>query len=613
MATSCTQRPALQTNSSEQNRFMEKLVAKIFSFYDEHSLIDVTFKVSNPTALIPAHRLILAAASPYFENLFHGDQGNNPVLEINDIDSETFERLISFCYTGQTLITVNNVGVMLKAANVLQLDEVITNCVDYIMAHIDEYTLWGAHTLERETQCQLLQQKIIEYAQRNFMEIRRRDEFLNFDVEKMQRILESDNLNITREEVAFDAIKRWFNYDVPARQEQLPLLIACLRLTQFDADFLLAHIQSLPGCEMLALKAITWISKPEARTKINLRFTEPRRVEAVSLIREPEAQPKINMQIKGPSEVEAFSLIREPEAQPKINMRFTEPREVCAANCGEKTLLAVCSWKNPKLLKYNKAADKWQEYASRATGYRGYRTILKDNNILFIGGKKGYNALNIVKSWNIRNKTWQSLPSMNQARWHPCVVEVDDNIYAIGGFDGKYALSSVERYTTSDGWKFMRNLIVGRQDASAVGLNGKIYIIGGRSDRQALKSVECYNPGSNTWTSCADITEYHHLPAVAAHKGHIYVVGDCHCSRVVERYDPQRNTWSMICSLNTGGGFMASVSLDNKLWAIGGTTAGKTLVSVYDEENDRWGQKFSIPETDIFSCFVVPVALLTSK
>ncbi|XP_049311014.1 kelch-like protein 1 isoform X2 [Bactrocera dorsalis] len=586
MATSCTQRPALQTNSSEQNRFMEKLVAKIFSFYDEHSLIDVTFKVSNPTALVPAHRLILAAASPYFENLFHGDQGNNPLLEINDIDSETFERLISFCYTGQTLITVNNVGVMLKAANVLQLDEVITNCVDYIMAHIDEYTLRGAHTLERETQCQLLQQKIIEYAQRNFMEISRRDEFLNFDVEKMQRILESDNLNITGEEVAFDAIKRWFNYDVPARQEQLPLLIACLRLTQFDADFLLTQIQPLPGCEMLAFRAITWVSKPEARTKINLRFTEPRRVQAISFIRQPEAQP--NMRFTEPSGVEAFSLIREAEAQPKINMRFTEPRGVSAANCVEKTLLAVCSWSNPKFLQYNKDEDKWQEYAN-------------------------IKALNIVKSWNIRNKTWQNLPSLNQARCAHCVVELDDKIYAIGGFDGKNVLSSVERYTNSDGWKFMRNLIVGRHDANAVGLNGKIYIIGGRSDRKALKSVECYNPNSYTWTSCADMTDYHHLPAVAAHKGHIYVVGHCFGSRAVERYDPQRNTWSKICSLNTGGGFMASVSLDNKLWAIGGTSAGKTLVSVYDEENDRWGQKFSFPATDILSCFVVPVALLTSK
>ncbi|XP_049306925.1 kelch repeat and BTB domain-containing protein 12-like [Bactrocera dorsalis] len=102
---------------------------------------------------------------------------------------------------------------MLKAAILLQLDDGLGSCVNFLMAHIDEYTLHDAYMLERETRCELLKQKFIEYETRNFMEISQSDEFLSFDLEKMQRILESDNLNITREEVAFEAIKRWFNYD----------------------------------------------------------------------------------------------------------------------------------------------------------------------------------------------------------------------------------------------------------------------------------------------------------------------------------------------------------------------------------------------------------------
>ncbi|XP_050332447.1 kelch-like protein 17 isoform X1 [Bactrocera neohumeralis] len=567
MATSCIQRPALQSDSSALNRFMEKLMAKIFRFYDEQSLIDVTFKVSNPTALVPAHRLILAAASPYFENIFNSDQGNNPIIEINDVDSDIFERLTTFCYTGQALITVNNVGAMLKAAILLQLDDAITRCVEYLMANISEYTLHDAYMLERETRCQLLKQKFIDYETRNFMEISQSDEFLNFDVERFKYILESDNLNITREEDAFDAINRWFNYDVPAREEQLPLLIACLRLTQFDADFLLRRIRPLPGCELLAFKAFSWISKPEARTN--------------------------------------------------INMRFTEPRGVSAANCGEKTLLALCcveTWTNSKLLQYNKTEDKLQEYASINFNYQFHRTILKDDNILFTGGenKDDETTSNIVRSWNIRNKTWQYLPAMKQARNSHSVVELNGKIYAIGGFDGEKLLSSVERYTTSDGWEFVSSLNVGRYGASTVALNGKIYVIGGVKDYfSLLKSVECYNPDSNTWTSCANMREYKHSPGVAAHKGHIYVVGCFPANGTVERYDPQRNTWSQICSLNVGQSITSCVSLENKLWAIF-SSGNKISVSVYDEENDRWEQKCASPGTNVISCFVVPVALLTS-
>ncbi|XP_049315414.1 kelch-like protein 1 isoform X3 [Bactrocera dorsalis] len=559
MATSSSQTLALQRNSSEQNRFMEKLMTKICSFYDEQSLIDVTFKVSNPTALVPAHRLILAAASPYFENLFNGNQGTNPVIEINDIDSDIFEHLITFCYTGQALITVNNLASMLNAAMVLQLDDAISSIVDYLMAHIDEYTLRGAYTLERETQCEHLKQNIIEYETKNFMEISRSDEFLNFDVEKLQRILVSDNLNITREEDAFDAIKRWYNYDVPARQEQLPLLIACLRLTQFNMDFLMTHIQPLPGCELLAFKALSWI--------------------------------------------------REPLARPHINMQFTEPRGISASNCGEKTILALCSERNPKLLQYNKTEDKWQEYASIKIGYDRYRTILKDDNLLFIGGYNGA-TYNIVRCWNIRNKTWQNLPAMIEARREHCVVELDDKIYAIGGFGSNNYLSSVERYSTSDGWKFVNSLIDTRFCSRAVTLNAKIYAMGGYKKNNPIKSVEYYNPDLDTWTSCADMKICHSSPGVAAHNGLIYVVSRCGA----ERYDPQQDTWSQICSLEVGDGYISCVSLDNKLWTIGGKSksAGSSCVSVFDEENFCWVEKCSFPESDVRSCFVVPESLLSS-
>ncbi|XP_049318057.1 kelch-like protein 1 isoform X4 [Bactrocera dorsalis] len=564
MATIFTPGPALQSNSSEQNRFMEKLMAKILSFYDEQSLIDVTFKVSNPTAVVPAHRLILAAASPYFENLFRGEQGNNPVIEINDIDSDTLERLITFCYTGEAPITVNNVGAMLKAAIVLQLNDAINSCVDCIMKNINGYTLQAAYTLERETQCERLKQKLIEYEIKNFMEISRGVEFLSFDVEKLQRILESDNLNIPREEDAYDAIKRWFNYDVPARQEPLPHLIACLRLTQFDADFLLTHIQPLPGCELLAFKAISWIREPAARTKISMRFTEPR------------------------------------------------------ATC-EETFLVICrSEMNYKLLQYNKAEDKWQEYASLEIDYTNYWPILKDENILFIGGYKNGVSCNIVRSLNIRNKTWQNLPAMNQARRGHRVVELDGKIYAIGGLEGNKVLSSVERYTPSDGWEFVSSLTVGRFDASAEILNGKLYVLGGRNINGALKLVECYNPDSNTWTSCADMTECRVSLHVRVHKGHIYVLEKYSAnqsSQSVERYDPERNTWSKICCLNAEWARIENVfSFDNKLWSFGHPKHDDiSSVSVYDEDNDRWVKKCSLPNVDRYTYNIVPVALLSSK
>ncbi|XP_054087944.1 kelch-like protein 3 isoform X2 [Zeugodacus cucurbitae] len=571
MATSTTQETTSQCNLSELKPFfMDKLMKKIFCFYDEQSLIDVTFKVSNPEAFVPAHRLILSAASPYFENLFNGDRGNALVIEINDIDSDIFERLITFCYTGQALVTVDNVAATLKAAIVLQLEDAATMCMDFIMSHIDECTLQGVYALERETQCELVKRKIHEYEIQNFLEISKRDEFLNFDVEKLQCLIESENLNITCEEDAYGAISRWYNHDVSARQEHLPRLVACLRLTQFDVGFLLTHIQSLPGCELLALQASMWISKPAARSQINSRFTESR-------------------------------------------------TGLDARNTDEKTLLMIYQEDNatkPCVLQYNKPEDKWQKYASINEDSANYNAILKDDNLLFIGGAPYKSASKRFFSWNVINKTWQELREMNQARRLHSVVELDGKIYAIGGRgENDTILQSVERYTAFNGWEFVEPLITARCEAGALSLNGKVYIIGG-SNGKTLKSVECYNPDSNSWTYCAVMREEYSGLSVAANNGHIYVVGYFKGSPAVERYDPYRNTWNQICSLesNCWRRFFC-VSLEYRLWAIGGSVKNETRVEVYNKgyDHDRWVQKSSLPKGDIYSCFVIPVTFLTSK
>nr|XP_036215141.1 kelch-like protein 11 [Bactrocera oleae] len=103
--------------------------------------------------------------------------------------------------------------------------------------------------------------------------------------------------------------------------------------------------------------------------------------------------------------------------------------------------------------------------------------------------------------------------------------------------------------------------------------------------------------------------DYQQPPGVAVHNGHIYVAGD----ESVERYDPQRNMWSQICSLD--GNNRSLVSLDNKLWAIWNHSecSSEACVSVYDEHNNRWQQKCSCPKTYVENCFVVPESLLSSK
>ncbi|XP_017489237.1 PREDICTED: kelch-like protein 1, partial [Rhagoletis zephyria] len=366
------------------NHFIKRLLNNICDFYDEQDLIDVTFKLSNPIAMIPAHRLILSAASSYFKDLFKSDKGFNPVIELTNIDSDTFERLITFCYTGKALITIENVDVMLKGAIYLKLDEAVVGCVDYILQHISEYTLQRAYCLQRETRCVPLNEKLLEYEINNFMEISQCPEFLSFDAEKLQAIIESCNLNVTCEEDAFHAVKQWYEYDSSGRQQKLPDLISSLRLTNFDLNFLLRNVQILPGCESLAYKAISWISLPSHREMISIKCKEPR-------------------------------------------------RSICNKSV-ETTLLAVQAYDcKGTIFQYNQPEDEWQNYAEFEHDANRYGMVLMEDNIIYIGGVRDGKITSGVESWSLKTKSWNTLPSMIQSRYFLTVVLLNGNIYAIGG------------------------------------------------------------------------------------------------------------------------------------------------------------------------------------
>ncbi|XP_012156945.1 kelch-like protein 17 [Ceratitis capitata] len=455
--------------------FTEKLLIGLRQFYDEQKLVDVTFKVS--TVLIPAHRLILSAASAYFENLLSNNQGVTPFIEINNIASDTFERLITHCYTGQTLITLDNVNEMLNAAIIFQLDDAVADCLDYIFDNIREYTLERLYSIERDTQCEILRRKILEYEEEHFMELNGSAEFLKFGSEKLKGILESEVLNVSCEKDIFAALKSWYEHDTKGRECHLPDLVGCLRLLQFDASFIMANIQPLPGCELLAFHALLWISQPLTRTK--------------------------------------------------ITFKFTAPRESIRRNLEDTAYLALETYRtdnNKCILQYNQIEDKWLKYAD--INYPNeVKVIPNGENLIFIGGKSNEERTAEVKSWNLRTKTWTQLPRMNCPRIAHSVVLLDDIIYVIGGWNISSAMNTVDVFSFTGEWHSVKAMNVSRALAAAVTLNGNIFVMGGQNATNVLNSVERYDPTSNVWTLCANMNNEYTSHGAAVHKGFIFVVG----------------------------------------------------------------------------------------
>jgi len=98
-------------------------------------------------------------------------------------------------------------------------------------------------------------------------------------------------------------------------------------------------------------------------------------------------------------------------------------------------------------------------------------------------------------------KEWEELPPMQEARRALAAVALPDGIYAIGGYDGRQYLATVEKYDLQkQQWQYVRSMNTARCTLSAVASSDcqYIYVLGGYNG-QALNLVERYDVMNDTW------------------------------------------------------------------------------------------------------------------
>ncbi|CAI6370515.1 unnamed protein product [Macrosiphum euphorbiae] len=107
-------------NNSHSVRILEDLQ----SLRQNEVLCDIRFETDDGCTTF-GHKNVLMAASPYFRAMFKtrkiGKTGNNTV-NIRKLDSTVLQLLLDYIYTGEIIVTKENVQVLLPAASLLQLD-----------------------------------------------------------------------------------------------------------------------------------------------------------------------------------------------------------------------------------------------------------------------------------------------------------------------------------------------------------------------------------------------------------------------------------------------------------------------------------------------------------
>uniref|UniRef100_A0A8B9J6K4 Kelch-like family member 5 n=1 Tax=Astyanax mexicanus TaxID=7994 RepID=A0A8B9J6K4_ASTMX len=181
---------------------------------------------------IPAHRLVLSSVSDYFAAMFTSDvrEAKQEEVKMEGVDPDALWVLVQYAYTGRLELREDTIESLLSAACLLQLSAVVQACCTYLMKQLHPSNCLGIRSFADAQGCQDLHKVAHNYTMEHFLGVMKNQEFLLLPASEVEKLLASDDMNVPDEETVVSALLSWVRHDPPARQSQLPGLLAHVRL-----------------------------------------------------------------------------------------------------------------------------------------------------------------------------------------------------------------------------------------------------------------------------------------------------------------------------------------------------------------------------------------------
>ncbi|XP_070613360.1 kelch-like protein 2 isoform X1 [Erythrolamprus reginae] len=569
----CQQKPLdLKDDDTVDPWHTNKAFKVLNELRSQNLLCDVTIVAEDME--IAAHRIVLAACSPYFHAMFTGEMSESQAkkVRINQVDGWTLKMLIEYIYTGKFTVTEENVQVLLPAASLLQLQVIKKSCSDFLETQLHPINCLGILAFADMHACTELLNKANTYAEQYFTEIVQGEEFLSLGVEYVCSLISSDKLTVASEEKVFEAVITWVNYDKDVRQELMARLMEHVRLPLLSKEYLVQRVaeemlvKNSSACKDYLIEAMKYHLLPLEQRAL-MKSTRTR-------LRIPSSPPKVMVVVGG----QAPKAIRSVECFDFKEQRWHQVAELPSRRCRAGVVymnglvFAVGGFNGSLRVRtvesYDPVKDQWTSIASMRDRRSTLGTAVLNGLLYAVGGFDGSTGLSSVEAYNMKTKTWFHVASMNTRRSSVGVGVIGGMLYAVGGYDGasRQCLSTVECYNSNE-WTYVAEMSTRRSGAGVGVLNNLLYAAGGHDGPLVRKSVEVYDPIINVWKQVADMNMCRRNAGVSAVNGFLYVIGgddgSCNLS-TMEYYNPATDKWTVVSSCMSTGRSYAGVTVIDK-------------------------------------------------
>ncbi|XP_030634708.1 kelch-like protein 22 [Chanos chanos] len=539
------------------------LLDGLLALRDGGILFDVVLLVEGKP--IPAHRILLAASCDYFRGMFAGGlrEMQQAEIPVHGVTYTAMSKLLDFIYTAEIELNLDNVQEVLCAATLLQVQDVIGFCCDFLFSWLDDENILELEKLADVYGLEQLEQKLRLYLLKNIETFSRTAVYRQLPADKVFGVLSSDELEVSSENEVYEAALHYHYSPEQVARDQVCLkeplrMLEAVRFCLMEHHILLRLHSRLKDCPLRECVA------------------------------------------------KALRYHSEELWQPIMQTPLTQPRSSthCILGFGGMFSSGTMADNEERFHVFHQSWSEWRGVVTNCAPRMSNMGIAVFNNFIYlVGGDKntsGFRAESRCWRYDPRHNAWCSIRPLLQQHADHCVCVLGGHIYAIGGRDYSTELDCVERYDPqTNTWEYVSPLRREVHAHAGAVVDGKIYIACGRRGMAYLKETYCYDPRDNQWTARSDSPVERAWHGMAAVNGRAYVIGGSNDGFGYRRdvlkvgcYNPGTDSWSVVCPLPAGHGEPGIAVLDRRIYVLGGRSHDKgsrmKYVHIYDPEEDRW-------------------------
>ncbi|XP_041464613.1 kelch-like protein 9 [Lytechinus variegatus] len=561
-----------------------KILGSVTTLWRKKQLQDVVLAVGHHR--VGAHRLILAACSGYFCELFTSEEddpssdGEQFVYTLHGVGHEIVKMLLESMYTSSLAVTYENIDELLNAALYLRIQTALDSCTNFLLENLTSETCLRTLSVAISFDMEDIFERACQQVASHFVELSITDEFLDLSEETLLCLVSRDDLHVDDELEVFHACTRWLEHDLDSRLPYLVQLLRRVRLPMITPSEIVDFVESVPyimrnpQCESLVKDALHYHCLPYRQ----------------SVLQSSRTVPRSSLHITTPIAL---------GGQPR---RTKEP-----VGCD--------------VMFYKQASKEWVTLTEMEHPRHHHAAATLGGFLYIAGGRETTSAGSPLRSthrYDPRINAWLHVADMIDGRESFQLGVLNGKIYAVGGrVDDKTSLSAVERYDPCrDVWEAVESLGDPRRCVAVAAHSNRLYAMGGSGNQKISSKVEYFDDDKDEWQACKCLRIPRFFSILLPHGDYLYLAGGAtadstgtvRCIPHIEQYNPRKDTWIQLSPMATPRAEMAGSVVNGMIYLIGGynweSKSWLHSVEKYNIEEDDWESFKDYPKafTGIAGC-----------